>query len=99
MVTQHLVELLRNGVPLPGRHMGSSELGVRALQPQPSCPQHRHNLPWEVPTGPRGHGQMDNQAGVGRRRMPGLTTRSTKSWEPEPAKACKTQPRCLIPPK
>lgn len=65
VVTQHLVELLRNGVPLPGRHMGSSELGVRALQPWPSCPQHRHNLPWEVPTGSRGHGQMDSQAGGG----------------------------------
>lgn len=45
VVTQHLVELLRNGVPLPGRHMGSSELGVRAFQPRPSGPQHRHNPP------------------------------------------------------
>lgn len=39
VVTQHLVELLRNGVPLQAGTMGESERGVRASRLEPSCPQ------------------------------------------------------------
>ena len=38
VVTQHLVELLGNGVSLPGKDGGPSELRARAFQPWPSSP-------------------------------------------------------------
>lgn len=45
VVTQHLVELLGDGVSLPGKDGGPSELRARAFQPWPSSPQHTHTLP------------------------------------------------------
>ena len=92
VVTQHLVELLGNGVSLPGKDEGPNELRARAFQPWPSSSQHTHthSLPWEVPTGPLGQGQVDSQDegmwgwGEGRFQagQPGAQKPRTKSLRP-----------------
>ena len=58
VVTQHLVELLGNGVSLPGKDEGPSELRARAFQPWPSSSQHTHTPSHgKFPQGPLAKGK------------------------------------------
>lgn len=74
VVTQHLVEFLRNGITLPGRHTGSKDFPAMTLF-APTDTTHSRKSPWGLLDTDRRTARL----GVGRSQAPGLTTQSTKA--------------------